>query len=453
MTTMPIEFRAQMQQLLGDEWGAFTDALQQPAPISIRYNPFKNNGPSTTLEKVSWSPSAYYLPERPIFTLDPAFQAGAYYVQEASSMFVGEVVRQLFPTKRPKKVLDLCAAPGGKTTDLLSCLPSESLLVCNEVIRSRFQILKQNIIKWGQANVVVSNHDSKDFARLNGFFDLVLVDAPCSGEGLFRKDPKASSEWSPDNVQLCTGRQKRILANATELLAPEGILIFSTCTYNKQENEANAEWMINNFGLEAVSLNVPEDWNITQREIGYQFYPHKIKGEGFYIAVMKKKDGPSNEMRIKSNSLSKPSKHRVQILNPWVTANNEKDILRFFEHPEQNEICILPNGIEQEVAHVIKALPKSLIGTNIGQFKRDDFIPSHGLALSNYIGKTVPFITLSKQEALKYLKKENFQPSDSVPQGWFLVKYEGHTLGWAKGLKNRINNYYPKNWRIRMQVK
>jgi 16S rRNA C967 or C1407 C5-methylase (RsmB/RsmF family) len=289
---MPQAFQVQMQQLLGDEWDDFAAALQQPAPISIRYNPYKNTASPAALEKVSWSPNAYYLPERPVFTLDPAFHAGAYYVQEASSMFVGEVIRQLFPIQKPAKVLDLCAAPGGKTTDLLSCLPAQSLLVCNEVIRSRFQILKQNVIKWGQSNVILSNHDSKDFARLNGFFDVILVDAPCSGEGLFRKDPGASSEWSPNNVQLCTGRQKRILAKAADLLAPGGVLIFSTCTYNRKENEGNASWMMNTFGLEPISLDIPEAWNIVYRDIGYQFYPHRIKGEGFYIAVMTKKDGP-----------------------------------------------------------------------------------------------------------------------------------------------------------------
>ena len=364
-------------------------------------------------------------------------------------MFVGEVVRQLFPSQSPKKVLDLCAAPGGKTTDLLSCLPAQSLLVCNEVIRSRFQILRQNVIKWGQANVILSNYDSQDFIKLKGFFDLILVDAPCSGEGLFRKDPKASSEWSPDNVQLCTGRQKRILANAIELLAPEGILIFSTCTYNKQENEGNAEWMMNNFNMEPLSLDIPESWNIVQREIGYQFYPHRVKGEGFYIAAMKKKDGAVHEMRIKTSPLNKLSKSKSQVIKPWLS---DEDNLICLEYSPQNELSIFPKNLEQEAAFVLQSLPKSIIGTNIGQFKREDFIPSHGLALSNYISKTIPSVSLEKPEALRYLNKENFTPSVPVPVGWFLVKYESHTLGWAKGLKNRINNYFPKNWRIRMQV-
>ena len=446
---MPIEFQAQMQQIIGEEWEAFTNALQQPAPISIRYNPYKNIDPPAALESVAWSPNAYYLPERPVFTLDPTFHAGAYYVQEASSMFVGEVVRQLFPSHGPKKALDLCAAPGGKTTDLLSCLPAQSLLVCNEVIRSRFQILKQNVIKWGQANVILSNCDSKDFTKLKGFFDLILVDAPCSGEGLFRKDPKASSEWSPDNVQLCTGRQKRILANAIELLAPEGILIFSTCTYNRQENEGNAEWMMNNFGLEPLSLDIPASWNIVEREIGYQFYPHRVKGEGFYITAMKKKDGIAHEMRVKTSPLSRLSKSKSQLLKPWLS---DEGNLICLEHSPQNELSIFPKSLEQEAAFVLQALPKAIIGTNIGQFKREDFIPSHGLALSNHISETIPSVSLDKPEALRYLKKENFTPSAPVPIGWFLVNYEGHILGWAKGLKNRINNYFPKNWRIRMQI-
>jgi 16S rRNA C967 or C1407 C5-methylase (RsmB/RsmF family) len=300
------DFEAQMQSILGEEeWPLLAEALQNPAPVSIRYNPFKKVPVVAALAPVPWSNGGYYLPQRPSFTLDPTFHAGAYYVQEASSMFIGRIVQQLLSTKEGIRALDLCAAPGGKSTDLLSNLPEGSLLIANEVIRSRYNILHQNMIKWGQSNVVCTNHDSRDFNQLAGFFDLILVDAPCSGEGLFRKDHKAREEWSVNNVQLCTGRQKRILADAVQMLAPGGYLLYSTCTYNRSENEENAKWLISEFGLTPQHLSLDKNWNIETREVGYQFYPHRLKGEGFYSAVLQKKDGPTYQYPKKLVALKK----------------------------------------------------------------------------------------------------------------------------------------------------
>jgi len=288
MQALPDAFIKEMQQLLGKEGLAqYQLALQQPAPTSIRYNPFKQHEPAKALEAVTWSDHAYYLPERPSFTLDPLFHAGVYYVQEASSMFVGQAVEQLFPEQQPLRVLDLCAAPGGKSTHLLSVLPPGSLLVANEVIRSRYQVLSQNLSKWGLANIIATNHDSSDFSKLEGFFDLILVDAPCSGEGLFRKDKRAIQEWSPEAVSLCAGRQKRILGNIVPALAPGGILLYSTCTYNRQENDENAEWLNNTFQLLPEPIETQPDWKVEQRSQAYQFYPHRNKGEGFYLADRK----------------------------------------------------------------------------------------------------------------------------------------------------------------------
>ena len=246
---LPDAFAAQMQQQLGSDYEAFAAALATPPPVSIRLNPRKPAVDIVGLTPVPWCAEGFYLPSRPVFTLDPLFQAGAYYVQEASSMLLAEAIRQTVGKRKPYagqaplKALDLCAAPGGKSTLLASALPPHSVLVCNEVIRSRVPVLRENIDKWGYANVVVSHHDPDDFAPLAGFFDLVMIDAPCSGEGLFRKDPKAMNEWSPEHVMLCAARQGRILAASAPLVAEDGWLIYSTCTYNDAENRQAMQWL------------------------------------------------------------------------------------------------------------------------------------------------------------------------------------------------------------------
>jgi 16S rRNA C967 or C1407 C5-methylase (RsmB/RsmF family) len=236
---------------------------------------------------VPWSLYGSYLERRPSFTFDPLFHAGCYYVQEASSMFLEQALRQTTDLAQPLNVLDLCAAPGGKTTHLQSLLSEDSLLVSNEVIRSRAAVLKQNCVKWGTQNVVITNNDPQHFNRLEGFFDVVVVDAPCSGSGLFRRDEEAIEEWSPDNVQLCCGRQKRILADVFPALKEGGVLIYSTCSYSKEENEAIADWLATELQMENLTLQTEKDWHIVETTAdktnakGYRFFPDKVKGEGF----------------------------------------------------------------------------------------------------------------------------------------------------------------------------
>ncbi len=314
MTGLPPDFSSQMQALLGPEFPAFLEALDQPAPLSIRLNPAKPSGWTTKdLEPVPWHPQGRYLPERPQFTLDPAFQAGAYYVQEASSMLIGEALRQILDLSLPLRALDLCAAPGGKTTLLASLLTEDSLLVANEVIQSRTLPLRHNIAKWGLPNVWACNHDSREFAPLEGYFDLVLVDAPCSGEGLFRKDPDAAAEWSLNNVELCCGRQKRILADAAPLLRPGGILLYSTCTFNHREDGENARWLAEQYGFSLLPLSLPPEWGIVDTGAGYQCYPHRVKEKAFSWPVSKsptteKRPNGQNPGRIKNGLRSQKSK-------------------------------------------------------------------------------------------------------------------------------------------------
>ncbi|MDX1941039.1 MAG: hypothetical protein SFU99_10840 [Saprospiraceae bacterium] len=445
----PEAFLLQMQTQLGDEFSDFLEALDKPAPTSIRWNLQKDHNNKDHFDHVKWCNSAIYLPERPIFTLDPAFHAGVYYVQEASSMFVCEAVRQTIKLDKPIKTLDLCAAPGGKSTLLASTLHKESFLLCNEVIKNRYHILKENLIKWGYPNAHASSYDSRGFAALEGFFDLVLVDAPCSGEGLFRKDKRAIAEWSPNNVQLCAARQKRILADAVKALKYHGILIYCTCTYNDDENEQNAKWLVNEFGLERLSLEIPEDWGIVSKLYGYQFYPHRVRGEGFYIACFRKKHDAN--IKIAKNLPSKRLKPLpnalIPVIQKWL---KNADDFSFFQ--DENGIIsgVLQSQIE-DCQIITQYLPKTAIGLEIGITKGKDFVPSHALALSIGIAKDLPAVNLDKEQALRFLKKENIQ-LEKIPEGWALVRFEGHNLGWIKGIGNRINNYLPKDWRILMEL-
>ena len=257
-------------------------ALETKPPTSVRVNDKIAYQPSS--ENVAWCKSGYYLDERPLFTADPLFHAGVYYVQEASSMFLEQAVKQYFPMA--DTVLDLCAAPGGKSTLLSQTLAESSLLVSNEIIRSRAYILAENLIKWGNPNVVVTNNEPKDFAILGGFFDAIVIDAPCSGEGMFRKDAGAVEEWSEYNVTLCAARQTEIVSSVWDALKTDGILVYSTCTFNREENEENVQWICNELGAEVLSIDLQGNSDITKSDFGYRFYPHKTKGEGFFISVL-----------------------------------------------------------------------------------------------------------------------------------------------------------------------
>ncbi|CAH0996530.1 Ribosomal RNA small subunit methyltransferase F [Emticicia aquatica] len=447
---LPENFTSQMQHILGAEYPAFIESLEQETPTTIRVNRLKKLASSTlfgeNLVPVKWNSMGYYLPQRPIFTLDPAFHAGAYYVQEASSMFVAEAIRQVVDLEKPLRVMDLCAAPGGKTTLLASLLNQKSLLVANEVIKSRVAPLKENLEKWGFPNYIVSNHDPEDMIDLEGFFDLVLTDAPCSGEGLFRKDPKARNEWSENNVQLCSARQKRILQAAAMLVAPNGYLCYSTCTYNEKENEQNAKWLTQAADFEEVKLNIPADWSITEKSMGYQFFPHRLKGEGFYLAIFKKTRGDKQEAKGKIK-LNRVSQKKMDLLKKWI---DKPDNFEFYEKPE-GAIVAIPANLINEYATIFRVLQKRSSGLEIGQFKGDDFIPSHDLALSTAISPNLPFIELTKEEALRFLKKEQIS-TENTQNGWLLARYEGLNLGFMKVIGNRINNYLPKEWRIRMDI-
>ena len=404
------------------------------------------------MEKVPWSSAGYYLPERPSFTSDPLFHAGAYYVQEASSMFLEEAIRQSCDLSQPLRVLDLCAAPGGKSTLIQSIISANSLLVSNEVIKTRVNILSENITKWGAANVVVTSNDPKDFQRLPEYFDLIVVDAPCSGSGLFRKDPEAINEWSLNNVELCSQRQERILADIFPSLKPGGILIYSTCSYSESEDEKIADWILANYPVSCIRYQIKDVFGIIEtassihNAYGYRFYPDKLKGEGFFIAAFKKNDETGelikphqNKTKNKAQLLSKAD---IEMISPYFNDINSLCFLKW-----KDEILAIPASLFDDVLLLQSSLYIKKAAVKIGSIIRNELIPDHEFALSLLPADSVPSITVDKETALQYLRRQDIKIDTSL-KGWALIKFRDAALGWIKILPNRINNYYPKGWRI-----
>lgn len=451
---LPTGFVEQMKKLLPTDFEQFFTVLDTPPPVSIRYNPrkisFENLEHMPIKSQVPWHPYGYYLESRPSFTFDPFFHAGAYYVQEASSMFLHEVLKQTTPSDKPLRILDLCAAPGGKTTLIASWMPEGSLLIANEVIRSRVTTLKQNLLKWGNINVFTSNYDPETFLPLTGWFDVVVVDAPCSGEGLFRKNNQARQEWTTENIELCSARQRRILRIAQQLVATGGTLIYSTCTYNSSENEMNAKLLSAEDDLPTLPLKRYENWNIRSRQPGYQFYPHLVEGEGFYINAFRKAG------RVRSNLKHKKEFYKLSYLNnkekkaiaPWFA---EPDNYSYLKDSEGN-VYFFPKEHGSDLLILDYHLPVGVWLHDAGQLKGDKFIPAHTLAMVPSLTH-VNSVELEESDALLYLKKELNQLPVHAPSGWLTANYKGVPLGWIRNMGSRFNNYYPSTLRILKEIK
>ena len=396
MTQLPLAFTENTRRLMGDErFERYLKSFEEPAPVSIRLNPQKAadltvvNG-----EAVPWCRGGYYLPQRPNFTFDPLLHAGCYYVQEASSMFLDEVLRQLADSQKPKAksqkltALDLCAAPGGKSTLLRAALPEDCVLYSNEPIRKRADILAENVQKWGYKNHIVTNLYPRDYRKSKMLFDLILCDVPCSGEGMFRKDPATIGEWSPQQVEKCAALQRDIVSDAWQCLADGGILIYSTCTFNIKENEENIRWILDNFDASVVRIDVKPEWNITGslldgfHEPIYRFIPGITRGEGLSLCVLRK--GMRNE--------------KLEMRN-----DRTKSIPSFFH------------------SHSSFLIPHSSFST----------------------------ADLSYPQALAYLRGEALQLPADTPRGVVDVTFMGKTLGQVKNIGTRANNLYPKPWRIK----
>jgi 16S rRNA C967 or C1407 C5-methylase (RsmB/RsmF family)/NOL1/NOP2/fmu family ribosome biogenesis protein len=462
MKRLPDKLLNSLNGIKGYDAAAFKDVHESGEQVtSIRFNPSKpiksrhseDHTPADLQHLyyqpktvVPWTGSGYYLDKRPSFTFDPLFHAGCYYVQEASSMFLEQAFLQTTDTSKPLKILDLSAAPGGKSTHLQSLMPANSLLVSNDVIRSRTNILKDNIIKWGSRNVIVTNNDPKDFSRVEAYFDVIVVDAPCSGSGLFRRDPEAIDEWSENNVMLCSHRQQRILADVWPSLKEDGVLIYSTCSYSKEEDEYIMDWLMTELNAESCPLEILPEWNIVEVNsnkgaAGYRFWPDKIKGEGFFIAAFRKKESAAaGPFKIK-NKPELCTQKEIVMAERWI---DNKD-LHFIKH--QATVYAWPNELQFDFRYLLNQLRVIYSGTVVGELMRDKIVPDHALAMSSLINDSVGRVELTYEEAIKYLQRKDLQPN-TTDKGWQLASYLGHSLGWMNVLPNRINNYYPQQLRI-----
>ena len=445
----PEEF---INRISSQKYIAHTDlikALGEPSPVSIRINPAKWDHSPVNSTPVPWSTRGYYLSERPSYTLDPLFHSGCYYPQEASGMFLEQVIRQTTDSSVPPMVLDLCAAPGGKSTILSELTGKDGLLVANDTIRSRAVILAETLTKWGAANSIVTQNDPSSFGRLSGMFDIILVDAPCSGEGMFRTEV-AVNEWSVSNTAHCSERQKRILIDVWPALKENGILVYSTCTFNPGENEENVRWLIDKQEAECIRIDISKFKGIVEIDYegiyGYGFYPDKVGGEGLFISAIRKK-AFQEKLRVKSqkNSDLKPSKNDLSVTGNCTFFADDR-ILRWGE-----ELIAVPCSMD-DYSHLFRNLKIVKAGTKLFVTKKNDFLPAHELALSQSMKPgAFPGKELSLRDSIAFLKRDNF-PIDIAVTGWNLVTYKGVNLGFIKNLGNRINNYFPVEWRIRMNL-
>jgi 16S rRNA C967 or C1407 C5-methylase (RsmB/RsmF family)/NOL1/NOP2/fmu family ribosome biogenesis protein len=414
---------------------------------SVRINPRKVSALNLTSQSpIPWTEYGYYLDQRPSFTFDPLFHAGTYYVQEASSMFLEQALKQTVDLSKTIKVLDLCASPGGKSTHIQSLISKDSLLVSNDVIRSRANVLKDNIIKWGCENVVVTNNDPKDFTKLENYFDVIVVDAPCSGSGLFRRDAGAINEWSENNVALCSQRQQRILADTWPALKNEGILIYSTCSYSKEEDEEIMDWIMTQLSVVSCQLTVAPLWGITSVQsnngaYGYRFWPDKVKGEGFFLACFQKKEGENDDTFRYRKKPGAVTKKEMGFVEKWMKTEN-KEFIKY-----ENTVYGWPLELVKDISFLLEQLHVIYSGVVVGELMRDKLIPDHALAMSKIVADNISRVAVTKEQAIQYLQRKDLQ-LDTNKKGWGLIEFEGQPLGWANILPNRVNNYYPKSLRI-----
>ena len=452
MRALPVAFQERMREQLGaEESERLFEALDTPPAVAIRLNGAKCEGEAwwNECEKIGWSPNGRKLQTRPSFTLDTAFHAGAYYVQEAASQFLAHIVE--CEGIEGKRLLDMCAAPGGKTTIYSSAVGATGLVVANEYVRSRANILADNVRKWGLGNVLVTNNAPEHISPFEGWFDVVAVDAPCSGEGMFRKEEVAREDWSVENVKMCAARQMSILREAWQTLKGDGLLIYSTCTFNEEENEALLRAFIEEQGeylAPSATIPVEESWGIVKGEVGafqtFRFFPHKTDSEGLFVAVARK---------VADMSQRTP-KARKRVMQE-VDKTSRKELMRWLKDAEQHTFAMVADTIyayRTEQFKAVQALSESLTaiysGVAMGQIFKGKLKPDW--ALSQYVGlerEAVACAELDNEEALCYLRKQD-TAVEKMLEGINLVMCGGRALGFAKRVGARCNNLYPNSLKI-----
>lgn len=442
MNHLPETFIEQLRDLLPDEWDALAAAITTSAPsVAVRVNEARGASVPDGARRVPWCDQGFYLDDRPQFTFDTDWHAGRYYVQDASSMFIAHVIRHLVDT--PVRYLDLCAAPGGKTTAAMQALPEGSLVVANEIVPPRARVLADNVIRWGDPRCVVTSNAPAQIGRLNGFFDVIAADVPCSGEGMMRKDDEAVAQWTPTLVEQCAQRQREILADVWPALRPGGLFIYSTCTYNRQENELMADYIVGELGATPLEVPVEASWHI-HPAIGsdwpcYRFMPHKVDGEGLFMAAFRKAgDAPHQDLRMKEKNAKKVD----EIGKNWLSRPDE------FAIDQVGDLTIaVPQDVRREVAALRASLNVLHAGVELATVMGRKIVPHHALAMSSVRDTDAfPVCQVDYPTALRYLRGESIVVD--APRGYVLIAHQGAVLGLANNLGNRANNLYPKTQRI-----
>ena len=500
---LPAAFADSTRRMMGETmFENFLDALSEEPPVSLRVNRRKTSSvpaDDVTDGRVEWCDGGYYLAERPDFTFDPLLHAGHYYVQEASSMFVRRVLTR-YCGNSPVQMLDLCAAPGGKSTAAVDALPHGSILMTNEPIRQRAQILMENMQKWGCPDVIVTNSYPRDYARSGLVFDVILCDVPCSGEGMFRKDSGAIGEWSPQNVDACSRLQREIVADAWRCLRPGGLMIYSTCTFNTAENEENVRWACDELGATVLPVDTDDEWGITPSLLpGFtapvcRFIPGRTRGEGLFCAALRK-GGEGEPCLSTISSVSQPQKNgkrssrhggddtvRLQTLVSSLVTGHDKTAAGHDKTsaarqsalgailPEDYRLTAAnldadPSRLSRSAEPTLIALPPRLVplyetavrslrilsaGVTVGRIKGRDVIPDQSLALSTALRPDAfPTAGLTYAQAVAYLRKETVTLPSDTPRGFVLVTFRGAPLGFVKNIGSRANNLYPAEWKIK----
>lgn len=441
-------------------------ALETSEPCtSVRLNRRKGVTPeelSFEGSEIPWAKAGLYLDERPRFTFDPMFHQGCYYVQEASSMFHGYVVGQLTSgATAPLRVLDSCAAPGGKTTAAIDALPEGSLVVANEYVPARAAVLRENVIKWSYPACVVTRGDTASFRRLKDTFDIIIADVPCSGEGMMRKDDEAVSQWTPGLIRDCVDRQWEIVGNIWQALKPGGCLIYSTCTFNRNENEEMIERIIDEYGAESVEIPVDPQWGIaggiaTEAHC-YRFMPGRLRGEGLFVAVVRKPGEPRPDKTSVKKDKGGNNKKNVPALQQAQGLLTEEARSQMEIYMEDDRISAFPRLHLDLLKKIKRETDVIHEGISIGNVKGRDLIPSQSLALAaadNVVVDRNAFglCEISRDEALAYLAGEAVALPESTPRGFVLLTFAGRPIGFVKNIGNRSNNLYPTPWRIKSKI-